>query len=95
LVLVSEYEGFGLPLLEAFSYNLPVLASNIPILKEVGQSACLFVDPKSPLDIAQGLEKITQDNGLRQDLITQGQLRLKDFSWQTCTDQTLKILNAS
>ena len=80
------------PLLEAFNYQLPVLASAIPVLKEVGENACLFVNPTSPEDIAQGLEKITQDNNLRQSLVAKGKIRLKYFSWSTCLDQTWQIL---
>ncbi len=93
LVLVSKYEGFGFPLLEGFSHQIPVLASNIPVLKEIGDNACLFVDPTSPEYIANGLEKITQDDNLRQELITQGKIRLKDFSWQKCVDDTWQILS--
>ncbi len=92
LVLVSKYEGFGLPLLEGFSYHLPVLASAIPVLKEVGQQACLYVNPQLPQNIAIGLEKITQDNELRKKLIQQGLQRLTIFDWPVCIQQTWKIL---
>ncbi len=93
LVLVSKYEGFGFPLLEGFSHHLPVLASDIAVLKEVGQQACLFVNPQSPQSIAIGLQKITQNQKLRQHLIQSGINRLKDFSWQKCIEQTWQILN--
>jgi len=93
LVLVSKYEGFGFPLLEGFSHHLPVLASDITVLKEVGQQACLFVNPQSPQSIAIGLQKITQNQKLRQHLIQLGVSRLKDFSWQKCIEQTWQILN--
>jgi len=93
LVLVSKYEGFGIPLLEGFSYQLPVLASDIPVLKEIGQKACLFVNPQSPQAIADGLEKITQNQELRTKLIQSGIQRLQDFSWQKCIKQTWEILD--
>jgi len=92
LALVSRYEGFGFPLLEAFGHSLPVLASAIPALKEIGQSACLYVSPNSVQAIAQKMEIITQDNRLRQILITRGRQRLQDFSWQTCSRETLNLL---
>jgi glycosyltransferase involved in cell wall biosynthesis len=92
LVLVSKYEGFGFPLLEGFNYALPVLAADIPMLREIGQNACLYVKPDSIQDIAEGLEQIIGDNQLRQKLIQAGQLRLKDFSWQSCIEQTYQIL---
>ena len=88
LVLISKHEGFGFPVLEAFSHNLPVLASDIPVLREIGQDGCLYANPKSPQDIAQKLEKITQDQNLRQNLIHQGQTRLENFDWQKCVEKT-------
>ncbi len=94
LVLVSKYEGFGLPLLEAFSFNLPTLASDIPVLREVGQDACFYVDPNSSQAIAQGLEKIIIHSNFRQTLVRAGKERLNFFSWQSCVDKTYSILKA-
>jgi len=88
LVLVSKNEGFGFPLLEAFSYNLPVLASDIQVLKEIGAAACLYAQSNSITDIAQKFEKIATDQDLRQELIRQGQARVKDFDWQKCVNKT-------
>ncbi len=53
LVLVSKEEGFGFPILEAFDFGLPVVASDIPVLREIGSDACLYVNPESPTDIAR------------------------------------------
>jgi glycosyltransferase involved in cell wall biosynthesis len=93
LVLLSKYEGFGFPLLEAFSYQLPVLASDIPVLREVGQSACLFAHPDNPSEIAKKLESIIINKELRQQLILAGQQRLKQFDWEACVKKTRRILN--
>lgn len=94
LVLLSKYEGFGFPLLEAFGYQLPVLASDIPVLREIGQSACLFVQPDNISEIAKKLESIIINKELRQQLIQAGQQRLQFFSWQECIDQTWQVLNS-
>jgi glycosyltransferase involved in cell wall biosynthesis len=92
LVLVSKDEGFGIPLLEAFDFNLPVLASNIPVLHEVGDNACLYTNPDNPAQIAHDLEKIIFDDKLKQELINNGRERLKQFDWQKTTNKILQIL---
>jgi len=94
LVLLSKYEGFGFPLLEAFNYQLPVLASDIPVLHEIGQTACLFVRYDNILEIAKKIESIIINKELRQQLIQSGQQRLQFFSWSRCIDQTWQTLNS-
>ncbi len=89
LVLVSKEEGFGFPLLEGFDFGLPVLASNIPVLREVGGAACLYVNPESPAEIAAGLEKIISDENLRQNLIGQGREQLRKFNWKETAEKYL------
>jgi glycosyltransferase involved in cell wall biosynthesis len=81
LVLVSKEEGFGFPILEAFDFGLPVVASDIPVLREVGGEACLYVNPDSPESIVQSFEKIITDENLSQELIAAGRERLAQFSW--------------
>ncbi len=93
LVLLSKYEGFGLPVLEAFANQLPVLASDIPVLREVAGQACLFAQPDDSFDIAKKLESIIINKELRQQLIDSGLQRLRLFDWQVCARQTWKILN--
>lgn len=88
LAFISKHEGFGFPLLEAFSYDLPVLAADIAVLKEIGAAACLYANPNSIADIAQKLEKITTDQNLRQELIQRAKARLNDFDWQKCINKT-------
>jgi len=94
LVLLSKYEGFGFPLLEAFNYQLPVLASNIPVLREIGQSACLFVRPDSLSEIAKKIKSIIINKELRQQLIQAGQRRAHFFNWSHCLGQTWQIFNS-
>lgn len=84
-VLPSHYEGFGMPLLEAMTYQTPVLASDIAALKEVAQDSALYCDPNSPEDIAIKLQQLLEDKSLRDKLVAKGNERLKDFSWEKVT----------
>ncbi len=91
LVFPSLYEGFGLPILEAFSYSLPVLTGNFGATKEVAGNAALLVDPYSVAEIASGLRRLEEDTKLREALIARGKKRLQDFSWVKAA-QKLKAL---
>lgn len=84
-VLPSHYEGFGMPLLEAMTYQTPVLASDIAALKEVAQDSALYCDPNSPHNIANKLQQLLQDKNLRDNLVAKGNERLKAFSWDKVT----------
>ncbi len=76
LLFPSLYEGFGIPLLEAFSAGIPVACSNTTSLPEVGGDAAYYFNPHSPKEIAKAIEKITLDNDLRNQLIAKGYERL-------------------
>ena len=83
-------EGFGLPLIEAFRANTPVITSNLPVLKEVGDKACFFVNPHQPQAIAQAIINL-QNETLRQKLIISGQKQAQKFSWEKTIEETIKI----
>ncbi len=87
----SLYEGFGLPLLEAFQRNVPVVASKTQALVEIGANACLYVDPKDPKDIARGLMQVMKNAKLEKELIRNGKERLKNFSWKKSAQATLRV----
>ncbi|HTO03261.1 MAG TPA: glycosyltransferase [Opitutus sp.] len=82
LVFPSLHEGFGIPLLEAMRFGVPILAANTTSLPEVGGDACLFVDPTDPRLIADALRRLAIREGLREDLVTRGRVRLGAFSLQ-------------
>jgi len=86
-VFPSLYEGFGLPLLEAFSYNKAVICSNLSSLPEVGGKAALYIDPYDIEDIARGLKEVNHDD---KALASQSQLKL--FSWSEAARKTAKVL---
>jgi glycosyltransferase involved in cell wall biosynthesis len=91
-VLPSLYEGFGIPILEAMSYDCPVITSHSSSLPEVGGDACLYFDAKDPHDLYNDLKLLIQDKNIKQELIQKGRERIKQFSWKTCAEQTLQIL---
>lgn len=59
LLFCSHVEGFGLPVLEAIACGCPVIASDIPVMHEVGEAGCVFVDPNSARAIADGIDRAT------------------------------------
>jgi glycosyltransferase involved in cell wall biosynthesis len=93
LLFPSFYEGFGLPALEAMAHGCPVVASEIPALREVCGEAALYCDPNRADDIAEKLRQVAQDTALRDRLRTLGLARAKEFSWKKCALQTFAVLS--
>ncbi len=91
LVYPSLFEGFGLPILEAFARNLPVITSNSSSMPEVAGNAAILVDPEKTEQILEAMLKISSDDKLRQELIKKGQTQLEKFSWQKCAKETLEL----
>jgi len=87
----SFYEGFGLPLLEAFACGVPVLASDIPVHREVCDDAALFLNPHNPEDWKQGILKLLSDAEMQRKLIAKGFERVKQFSWKQAAEKTLEV----
>ena len=82
LTYVSYFEGFGIPIVEAFRCDVPVITSNVTSMPEVAGDAALFVDPFSPESISDALYKIANYASIRQDLIIRGRKRKDLFNWQ-------------
>ncbi len=82
LVHIAHEEGFGIPVLEGFDFELPVIASDLPALREVGYDACVFVDKDDKDAIARGMQQVVTDAMLVRDLVQRGRERLRDFDWQ-------------
>lgn len=93
-VFPSNYEGFGIPILEAFSCGTPVICSNSSSLPEVADEAVLYVEPDNPFSIAEAMKKIMDDNKLRQALIKKGLKQVKKFSYKNTALKILKIIEA-
>ncbi|MFI5205358.1 MAG: glycosyltransferase family 4 protein, partial [Candidatus Paceibacterales bacterium] len=92
LVLPSFYEGFGMTILEAFSAGVPVATSNVSSMSEVAGEAAVYFDPRNIAEIKNAIKSVLLDKSLSENLKTKGLARLKDFSWQKCAAETLKIL---
>jgi glycosyltransferase involved in cell wall biosynthesis len=87
LTYISYFEGFGIPIVEAFRCDTPVITSNVTSMPEVAGDAALQVDPFSPESIAEALYKTSQYESIRQDLIVRGRRRKDLFSWQKTADR--------
>jgi len=90
-VFPSLYEGFGLPILEAMAKGIPILSSNISSIPEVTQNAAALVDPYNVAQIAQVMYTLLGDKNLQKKLITKGQTRVKNFTWEKCARKTLGV----
>ncbi|MEX0621389.1 MAG: glycosyltransferase family 1 protein [Candidatus Woykebacteria bacterium] len=91
LTFPSLYEGFGLPILEAFACGCPVLTSGVGATAEIAEAAALLVDPLDTNDIAKGIKKLALDKVLRQGLREKGRERVVDFSWEKTAKETIKV----
>lgn len=88
LVYPSFYEGFGLPIIEAFSCGCPVVASNNSSIPEVAGDAAVLVDPANINSVVKGIEKALKE---KQTLRKKGLKRAKDFSWKKTAEETLSV----
>lgn len=81
LVFVPYFEGFGIPILEAFSCDTAVITSNVTSMPEVAGDAALLVDPFNVEAIAHAMQQISTSETLREQLIEKGRQRKAIFSW--------------
>lgn len=84
-------EGFGMPVLEAMSAGVPVLAANGSAVREVAADAALLVDPLSVDEMAEGLKQLAAGEQLREGMITAGHRRAAEFSWDRACAATLGV----
>ena len=90
LIFPSLYEGFGIPILEAQSFDCPVITSNNSSMPEVGGEGVILVNPYCINSICRALHAIS--NGAAQALVEKGRNNLTRFSWKITSDQTLELI---
>lgn len=91
LVLPSHYEGFGLPVLEAFACGAPVIISDRASLPEIAGGAAALCDPDDIESIAHAIRRVLAESDYRQSLVRKGFARVKEFSWPQCARRTLQV----
>lgn len=92
-IFPSLYEGFGIPLLQAMSCNIPIAASRTTSIPEVVKDAALLFNPRNVESIANSMERIIKDKELIKQLVINGQNQVKNFSWEKCAEETLELIN--
>ena len=88
LVYPSIYEGLGVPILDAFNCEVPVVTSNLGSMKEVSGDASILVDPYDVNSMSEGITKALETP---KTLVAKGLKRVADFSWIKCAEETLKV----
>ncbi len=81
ITYVSVFEGFGIPIIEAFNAETPVITANTSSMPEIAGDAALIADPFDPRSIANAMKTIVTDTRLREKLIVRGRERKERFSW--------------
>jgi len=92
LMYVSYFEGFGVPIVEAFQSGVPVITSNVSSMPEVAGDAAIMVDPFDVQSITSAMVDIYSDNSLRAACIVKGLKRSQDFSWNVSAERFWKII---
>lgn len=94
LVYPSLYEGFGLPIIEAFASSCPVISSNTTSIPEVAGDAAILVNPSSVKEISNAMYRIATNIDLRNELIALGLKQVKKFTWKKSADEHMKVFKS-
>lgn len=92
-VLPSLSEGFAIPGLEAMANDCPLISSNATCLPEVFGKGAHYFDPYDVPDIARAIQEVLRNDSLQRDLIKNGRIRVRQFSWDKMTKETLALYN--
>jgi glycosyltransferase involved in cell wall biosynthesis len=92
-VFLSEYEGFGLPPLEAMARGVPVVASRRPAMGEVLRDAALLVEPREVEAVAEAIARVLGEPSLRSALVRKGRELAGRHSWRAAAEATWRVLS--
>jgi glycosyltransferase involved in cell wall biosynthesis len=90
-VYPSLYEGFGLPILEAYKAECPIILSDTRCFREIARDAAEFFDPYSVDDLVRSMEKLIGNTGYGADLVKKGSSRMLDFPIEKSVAETLSV----
>lgn len=93
-ILPSLYEGFGIPVLEAMSFGVPVLVSKNSSFPELVGSAGFCINEYSAKDMADKINMVVNNSGLRNKLSKNGRLKAREFSWRKAAEKHLEIFES-
>jgi len=92
LVYPSIFEGFGIPIIEAFNAEVPVITSNITSMPEIAGDAALLVDPSNVEQIATAMHKISHNSAFANSLIEKGKAQRIKFSWEITSENVWRSI---
>ena len=90
-VFPSRLEGFGIPVLEAMACGVPVITSDGSALPEVAGDAAILVDPNDPKQIADAMERLTENENLHDLMVQRGVARAAGFTWERMAREILAV----
>jgi glycosyltransferase involved in cell wall biosynthesis len=92
VIVPSFYEGFGLSVIEAMACGTPVIASDIPVFRELFEGAALFINPHESMEIADTMAKIIEDKSTAMALREKGLAHAAKFSWDESARKTQDVI---
>ena len=93
-VFPSKYEGFGIPILEAMSSNLPMVLSNLELFREITENKYYYFDQFDPLSIANNIRYVIQNKFIQRKMINYGKKRINYFRLENQKKNFIKFYNS-
>ena len=90
-IFPSYYEGFGIPVLEAFSAECPAILADASCFREIASDGAVYFDPKNKQQLVECCDKLLKDFSFRKEVVAKGKEVLKKFSWEKAAEETVKI----